>query len=531
MILCGQRMRWQKSFICLTLIASLVQTLTSCAAIETDRTELKRSKVGSKTAPTKVVKANPLVRTTAQNTAPAAKPIAAPASGSATAQLTAALTNSAEASSPPAPNPATAMTTQNSNGTAPSIPPTNSVVAYQFGDSLSNQQASISRSLFAEARISYPVDQKVIGVVLPLSGKSSAVGQRVLRALQMGLGIHQAGTPYRLAVIDSDENSDAGRSPIDSLVKDDKAIAIIGGVVGKTSQQDAQRAQELGVPFLSLSQKSGLTDLGEYVFRNSLTPRMQIEKMLDYVMSQQGMKRFAILYPNDSYGIEYANAFWDEVLIRGGEITGAQTYSTNETDFRYPIQRLIGTYYGEARSEEFKSIQDEIRKSNRKRSKRKEKAEILLPPLVDFDAVFVPDSVKIAGQISAMFAFNDVLNMNFLGPNIWNTSELPRRMGSKVGRVLFADGLSNGKPSPFVVDYQNLFGEAPGLMEIQAYDSGLLLKEILQREPSERKSFALELSSQRQILGSAGIFDTNEGREISRPTFLFSLEKGRIENL
>ena len=155
----------------------------------------------------------------------------------------------------------------------------------------------------------------------------------------------------------------------------------------------------------------------------------------------------------------------------------------------------------------------------------------MLPPLVDFDAVFIPDSAKTAGQISAMFAFNDVLNMNFLGPNIWNTSELPRRMGSKAGRVLFADGLSNGKPSPFVVDYQNLFGEAPGLMEIQAYDSGLLLKEILQRDPSDRKSFALELSNQRQILGSAGIFDTNEGREISRPTFLFSLEKGRIENL
>ncbi|HND86156.1 MAG TPA: hypothetical protein PLU50_10125, partial [Pseudobdellovibrionaceae bacterium] len=178
MILWGLRMSGQKSLIYFTLITTVVQSLTSCAAIETDRAELKRSKVSSKSATTKVIKANPIVRTTAQNPGSVTKPALAPATGSATAQLTAALTNGSDTNPSPATIPGASSSPQVSNGAPVVAPASNSVVAYQFGDSLSSQQASISRSLFAEARISYPVDQKVIGVVLPLSGKSSAVGQR-----------------------------------------------------------------------------------------------------------------------------------------------------------------------------------------------------------------------------------------------------------------------------------------------------------------------------------------------------------------
>lgn len=484
--------------------------LASCAVIETDRAELKKPKTKTvqKTVVTRVAKIN-----YTKQSDPRPAPIASlPATPS--PQQNSAPQPVSNASAPATPAPSANNST---NAVFPLI------------ENIPVQPLTLTPpSLLAEARISYPVDERVIGVVLPLSGKSAAVGQRVLRGLQLGLGIHQAGSVYKLAVVDSEDNSEAARSPIDALVKDDKAIAIVGGVIGKTAQAEAQRAQELGVPFLALSQKPGLTDTGDFVFRNALTPRMQIEKMLDYVMTQQNLRRFAILYPNDSYGIDYANAFWDEVLIRGGEITGAQSYSTNETDFRYPIQRLIGTYYGEARLEEFKAIQDEIRKSTKKRSKRKEKTEVLLPPIADFDAVFVPDSAKTAGQIAAMFAFNDVLNMNFLGPNIWNTPELSRRMGGKSGRVIFADGVPDNKSAPFFTEYQGLFSEEPGLIETQAYDAGILLREALSRGPSDRKAFASELASPRQVLGSSGVFETSESREVTRPTFLFGLEKGKI---
>jgi hypothetical protein len=74
-----------------------------------------------------------------------------------------------------------------------------------------------------------------------------------------------------------------------------------------------------------------------------------------------------------------------------------------------------------------------------------EKKENILDPVVDFDAVFIPDSAKAAGQIAAMFAFNDVGRLKYLGPNLWNTSDLGRRFGNYAEQIIFADGIAVDK--------------------------------------------------------------------------------------
>src|SRR6185369_3531304 len=118
-----------------------------------------------------------------------------------------------------------------------------------------------------------------------------------------------------------------------------------GSLLSKTALPLAAKAQELGVPSIGLSQKAGLTEIGDKVFRNALTSEMQVREVVRVAMDELGLKKFAILFPNDPYGVEYANIFWDEVLARGGSVQAAQTYNPKDTDFRGVIQRLVGTYY------------------------------------------------------------------------------------------------------------------------------------------------------------------------------------------
>ncbi|MEK2647267.1 penicillin-binding protein activator [Bdellovibrio sp. BCCA] len=387
-----------------------------------------------------------------------------------------------------------------------------------------------SQDILQQLEASKNVQAQTVGVVLPLSGKNAPVGQRALRGLEMGLGLHIPGSSFKLAVMDSEGNPDSARRGVERLVKEDNVIAIVGSLLSKTAPAVAAKSDELGVPTVALSQRSGLTEIGPTVFRNSLTSGMQVRALVRTAMEDMGMKKFAILYPNDPYGIEFTNIFWDEVLARGGQITAVQTYSTKETDFRLVIQRLVGTYFGEARQDEFSVRLKELQHSDKKRSVRQSNLETVLPPITDFDAIFIPDSVKAMGQISAMLSYNDVRNVKLLGTNLWNTKDVARRAGNFANNLLFVDSISPTAQnrSRFMSEYKSLYNEEPSLIEIQAYDAGLILRQLIASGASSREELTQKLTSLSRFPGALGTLSMNAEREIERPVTPLTVEKGEV---
>nr|BFD68951.1 hypothetical protein HAGR004_39730 [Bdellovibrio sp. HAGR004] len=374
------------------------------------------------------------------------------------------------------------------------------------------------------------VQSQTVGVVLPLSGRNAPVGQRALRGLEMGLGLHIPGSGFKLAVMDSEGNPDSARRGVERLVKEDNVIAIVGSLLSKTAPAVAAKSDELGVPTIALSQRSGLTEIGPTVFRNSLTSGMQVRALVRTAMEDLGMKKFAILYPNDPYGIEFTNIFWDEVLARGGEITAVQTYSVKETDFRLVIQRLVGTYFGEARQDEFNLRLKELQQSGKKHSVRQSNLENVLPPIVDFDGIFIPDSARAMGQISAMLSYNDVRGVKLLGTNLWNTKDIAKRAGNFAQSLIFVDSMSPSSQdrSRFVGEYRSLYNEEPSLIEIQAYDAGLILRQLIAAGASSREDLVKKMSELNRFPGSLGSLSINAEREIERPVTTLTIEKGEV---
>jgi outer membrane PBP1 activator LpoA protein len=311
------------------------------------------------------------------------------------------------------------------------------------GTSLQHQAESYLSQIDSRRR----VDPYTIGAVLPLSGRYAPIAQKTLHGLQLGLGIYgsQPG-PFKLSVVDSEDSSDGARQAVERIVSEDSPIAVVGSLLSRTAVAVAAKTEELGVPSIALSQKAGLTEGASYVFRDAVTSEMQVRELVRLAMEQLGYKRFAILYPNDSYGVEYANIFWDEVLARGGTIAGAQTYNSQETDFRKPIRRLVGTYYIEDRHAEYQQRVKDWFKKQKSLKTRNSPPDDLLPPVVDFDALFVPDSPKALGQIAPMLAYQGVTNVRLLGTNIWNTSEFVRRGQKNVENALFVDNNFTNDP-------------------------------------------------------------------------------------
>lgn len=376
------------------------------------------------------------------------------------------------------------------------------------------------------------VEAKTIGVVLPLTGKNARVAQRVLRGIQLGLGLNGRGaSSFRLAIVDSEGSPELARQGVERLLQEDNVIAIIGGLISRTAAAEAAQAAELGVPTITLSLRSGITDMGPRIFRNSLTTEMQVRRLVKTAMEELGYKRFAILYPNDSYGVEASNLFWDEVLARGGQITAAQVYSPKETDYRDVVQRLTGTFFTESRPEEARLKTKELKEAQEKKSKsaRSNTTENLLAPILDFDAIFIPDGMKALGQMSATLAYSDVKNVKLLGTNLWNAPGVGKRASNFANNLLFVDSYSSNDQRfqnlLFVKEYSALFKEEPGLFEIQGYDSALILRQLISQGATSRETLASALSQMANLPGLLSPLTVLDDREIVRPVLALTVEK------
>lgn len=380
------------------------------------------------------------------------------------------------------------------------------------------------------------VDTRTIGAVLPLTGKYANIAQRTLRGLQLGLGIYGGDrSDLRLAIVDSEGNPDRARQAVERLVGEDHVVAVVGSLLSKEATAVAAKADELGVPSIALSQKAGLTDVGDTVFRNSLTSEMQVRHLVKLAMENMGLKRFAVLYPNDAYGVEFANLFWDEVLARGGIIAGAQPYNPSDNDFAGPIQRLIGRYYVEDRTTEYKVRLTDWYKKQKSIGARQKPPDDLLPPIIEFDAIFIPDGVKALSQIAPTLAYYDVQNVRLLGTNLWNADDLVRKAEKYVDGSVFVDSFVNNDTlftgSRFYKEFQNVFGTPPGSFEAQAYDAGLILRQALASGSRSRLDLLDRMNRLSDFPGAVGRLNFSGTREISRPITSLTVDGGKIVRL
>ena len=380
------------------------------------------------------------------------------------------------------------------------------------------------------------VDARTVGAVLPLTGRHAAIAQKTLRGLQLGLGIYGADrSDIRLAVVDSEGNPDGARRAVERLVTEDHVIAVVGSLLSREATAVASKADELGVPSLALSQKAGLTDIGETVFRNSLTSEMQVRQLVKISMETLGLKRFAILYPNDAYGVEFANLFWDEVLARNGVIAAAQVYNPADTDFSSPIQRLVGKYYVEDRAGEYKARLTDWFKKQKSIGARQKPPDDLLPPLVDFDAIFIPDGIKAISQIAPTLAYYDIQNVRLLGTNLWNSDDLVRRGEKGTDGAVFVDSFlptdEEFSGSRFYKEFLRIFGEPPGPFEAQAYDAGLILRQALASGRRTRIDLTEQLNRLNDFPGAVGRLNFSGVREISRPIVTLTVDNNKITRL
>jgi ABC-type branched-subunit amino acid transport system substrate-binding protein len=407
------------------------------------------------------------------------------------------------------------------------------------------------------------VRPNVIGVAVPLTGPQKRLGEMILAGVGLALG---EGSPYRLAVRDTRGEPDGADAAIQALALEEGAIVVVGGVTTAEAERAASAAEDLHLPFVSLSRQDGITEAGPHVFQNMLTPSAQARALVDLAMGKRNMKRFALLWPSVPYGVELANAFWDEVEARGGEVRAAETYASDRTTFTPLVQSMVGKLFLDDRSdwqEQVKEIGQKERDPFRRR-KAIEKAREKLDPLTDFEAIFIPDGASNVKLIAPALAVEDVIvqtcepdevarirkttgrtslqPVQLLGSNGWGFDPSlfdvsPGGAGRHVRCAIYVDGFWAGSARPetrrFVEAFGKKFeGQVPTILEASAYDSARMARQVLEAaRPQTRTQFRDGLAAVKDHHGATGDITVGPRRTAEKALFFMTVDRGGLREM
>jgi branched-chain amino acid transport system substrate-binding protein len=377
------------------------------------------------------------------------------------------------------------------------------------------------------------VDMQAVGCVLPLSGRYRGYGDRVLRGMGMAAqGSKDGGKGVRLIVEDSGSDPATAAAAVRELALTHKVAAIVGPLSRQAAEAAASEAQQLQVPIITLTQRREITQVGDYVFRDSLSSEQQVRALAEYAVVGLGLRRFAILYPQDAYGSRLMQLFSYEVRRLGGEVRGAEVYGTSQTDFAYQIKKLLGFSSSGQKTEP-----PEVGLPGEDTEGPDEQQELGSIPetgiAVDFEAMFIPDGYEKVGLIAPQLAYHDLTGIRLLGINLWNSPKLLEMAAPYVEGAVFVDGFFFDSQRPmtrqFVQSYQETFDEIPGYPEAQGYDVMRLVMAALERSGvTTRPQLREALLAVRDLQGVEGIATMTPAREVERQPFFITVQKRRM---
>ena len=409
-----------------------------------------------------------------------------------------------------------------------------------------------AKSLIASINKLSVYSRYTIGCLLPLTGAYEIYGNGALKGIQLAFNQFNARNPQpsiKIIVKDTASDSVKAAAAVKELFEENVA-AIIGPVV--TSGSAAKEAQNYGIPIITLTQKENIPEIGEYVFRNFITPGMQVKALVSYAVKELGLKNYAILYPDEKYGKTFMNLFWDEVISQEGKVVGVESYRPDGTDFADPIKKLVGLYYEVP--DELKNIDETANENKTDKATTENLVETLLSPLdeaseswdlkedegpeavVDFDAIFIPDAPKKSGLIIPQLAFYDVKDTFLFGTNLWHSDTLidmtfKHAQGAIMPDGFFAESRSKNVKQ-FVDSYNEIFHQKPGFIEAVAYDTALILFQMVSRPDVRFRSVLKnELKRLQGFQGVTGLTSFDNNGDAIKNLYLLQIRGQRFVEL
>lgn len=190
-----------------------------------------------------------------------------------------------------------------------------------------------------------------VGAIFGLSASVAIYGQPQQQAVQLAVAeINEAGylgDGVTLEIMFEDSAGDQAQAinAMTKLVEEDQVIAVLGPTLSSEAFAADPVAQDNGTPVMGVSNTAaGITDMGDFVFRNSLPESSVIPGTIAVATETLGLTQVGVLYGNDD---DFTASGYDAFVVAleesGVEITNTETFAKGDVNFSAQIDNILAT--------------------------------------------------------------------------------------------------------------------------------------------------------------------------------------------
>jgi branched-chain amino acid transport system substrate-binding protein len=335
-----------------------------------------------------------------------------------------------------------------------------------------------------------------IGAVLSLTGAAASYGESQQKGLELAAEelAEKGGVTYELTIEDDQTDPRQGITLFDEFVTSDVSL-IIGPTLSNAAVQADPIAQEAGVPVLGISNTAaGVTEIGDYIHRNSLTESAVIPQTITKATEEYGLEKVVVMYSNDDAFTESGyEAFSAALEDEGVEIAETITFSKADTDFR-----------------------------------------ALLTQAEESDADALVVSALIEAAIPLVTQARELgIEVPIIGGNGFNNPRLMADAGEAAEGVVVGAAWNSSSDNPenaaFLEAFEAKYDAAPDQFAAQAYAGLKLVDEAVRSGCSaDREAVKEALSGLENVPTVLGEFSIDENRDAVHPAVVQVVEGGKF---
>ncbi|HWP23393.1 MAG TPA: ABC transporter substrate-binding protein [Candidatus Binatia bacterium] len=186
-----------------------------------------------------------------------------------------------------------------------------------------------------------------IGVAEALTGNAAQYGVPIRKGFELAAGEINAaggihGNKIQLIIEDEQGKKEEAINVFKKLIFQDKVLMLFGPTLSNSAQASDPVAQSAGVVVFGTSNTAdGITSIGNYVFRNSVTEADILPVTLKVASRKTGLKRVAVLYGNDDI---FTRSGYDNFVkaLKGLKIpvTTTESFAKGDVDFKPQLTKI-----------------------------------------------------------------------------------------------------------------------------------------------------------------------------------------------
>ncbi|MCB9451538.1 MAG: ABC transporter substrate-binding protein [Anaerolineaceae bacterium] len=326
-----------------------------------------------------------------------------------------------------------------------------------------------------------------VGAIFGLSEAVAVYGTAQQNAVQLAVdeinASHYLGENTTLVVMfeDSAGNRDQAIAAMTKLVEEDGVVAVLGPTLSSEAFAADPVAQENGTVVMGVSNTAnGITEMGDFVFRDSLPEGAVIPGTIAQATEILGLTKVGLFYGNDDdFTVSGYEVFKAALEDNGIEILGEETFAKGDVDFNAQLTNLIAA-----------------------------------EPDALVVSALAAEATQIILQARALGYAGPII-----GGNGFNSPAVLRDTGADSEGLIVGGAWNYGNPNPsessvkFVEDYEAAYEISPDQFAAQAYTGAWLMATAIRcGDSTDRTAVRDALAGITDFDSPLGVFSFDEDR-------------------